>query len=484
MPSPPSIQSSPTLFAGAFLGLRPHKTQAQLLECRSRIVVACCGRQWGKSTADSILALHAAMTVKTTTGRGASIGIFAPTFRQAMIIWERCHDLATSAPQLLPHLDAAKTKRSGPPTITLRPFDTSAPTSTIWAATIGRDGKTVRGPNANFAIIDEAALVPLGKIESAIMPMLLVGGYDAPNRVLMTGTPAGTTGEFYDYWRRGDEGTDPMVEAFRFPSASSPLVDQSWLEARRKSATRLQFDVEYEAAFCDDLLALFPRSLIESCIDPGLAVPEAPSAGRRYVIGMDPAKFRDRSATVVLDVTETPHRVVHLEDLRGHDLLPQAAMVKGISDRYGGAAILVDSNGSGQAVWEELGRLGAPVSEYRITSNQAKLDLCNGLVRSMEARELRIPDHEALIRELTYFRRIENPQTRMTRMEAAPGEYDDYTIALALAVQKTARPPIFSPQSLARMHANRVPAEPWMKELVAMLHMSNEEFEAWRRRNL
>src|SRR5438105_6977832 len=63
--APPSIaprmRQSPTLFSAFVMGVEPHTTQAQFLECRTQTKVAAWGRRWGKSTAAALDASHLAV---------------------------------------------------------------------------------------------------------------------------------------------------------------------------------------------------------------------------------------------------------------------------------------------------------------------------------------------------------------------------------------------------------------------------------------
>ena len=138
-------------------------------------------------------------------------------------------------------------------------------------------------------------------------------------------TPFGMN-SFFDYWFKG-QGDDPSITSFSYPSESNPLLDKAHLEHQKLTMTSLAYSIEYGAAFREDQAAVFPWSLIQSCIqDPELFDTVPP--GRRFVAGYDPAKWHDRSALVVLDSTARPWQVVDIQDISGRDYIVQAPIVK------------------------------------------------------------------------------------------------------------------------------------------------------------
>lgn len=68
---------SPTAFAVGVLGILPHAKQAEFLESRARIKVACAGRCWGKSMACAIDVLWRAMARPSTTQLIVAPGVCA-----------------------------------------------------------------------------------------------------------------------------------------------------------------------------------------------------------------------------------------------------------------------------------------------------------------------------------------------------------------------------------------------------------------------
>lgn len=114
--------------------------------------------------------------------------------------------------------------------------------------------------------------------------------------------------------------------------------------------------------------------------------------------------------------------------------------------------VFCDATGVGQAVKDFLApairREGAYLVPVVITSGETerygkgtryipKASLVQRLAVLFSQERIVIPSEETeLVRELENFRRLISDTTRKPKYEAAPGEYDDLVIALALAVWK------------------------------------------------
>ena len=75
---------SPVAFAEKVLGIKPFPYQAKLLEDESKRIVACMGRQTGKTTTIAMKALYFA-----DTNPNVLVLITSPSLRQSMIMFDR-----------------------------------------------------------------------------------------------------------------------------------------------------------------------------------------------------------------------------------------------------------------------------------------------------------------------------------------------------------------------------------------------------------
>jgi hypothetical protein len=213
--------------------------------------------------------------------------------------------------------------------------------------------------------------------------------------------------------------------------------------------TQLAYETEFEAQFLDDQASVFRSEDISAAIEYELTA--GAISGHRYVIGFDPAKHGDRSGLVVLDITETPHRAVEVQDIGGREYLRQAGIVRDLAEAYHGASVLLDSTSHDQMV-EELKRQGVKAEDYKFTS-ESKGELTDGLQIALEQRALKIPHHPDLIRELSFYR-FQTTAAGNVKLGApeGAGHYDDLVTALALAVHAGRRrgPVLVSPGSIPK----------------------------------
>jgi phage FluMu gp28-like protein len=276
-------------------------------------------------------------------------------------------------------------------------------------------------------IVDEAAFVSERTITEAILPTLA----DTGGQLVLISTPFGRN-HFWEHFVRG-QSPDPSCRSFQFPSQQNPHISRAYIEAQRETMNDLQWRAEWCAEFLEDQATVFRWSLIERAIQGELS---DPVAGRRYSLGWDPAKYRDRSAVIVLDVTdERPQHVVCSHTLEGRDYGLQISRVAQIAASYNGADVLMDCTGNA-ALLEQLQATGTRVEGYQFT-NQSKQELIDGLVLALEQDRVTFPPTvDPLIRELRYYeyRLTAAGNVKLGAPERA-GATDDLTTALALALK-------------------------------------------------
>ncbi len=415
-PTPATLASRPDLFAQVLLGVELHPGQAEWLQCRARIKIACCGRRWGKSYSEAADLIWFAVTHHDTQQF-----LVAPTHDQSTIIFQYVVRMLHESP-LSSYIE--KIVYSPFPEIRLKND------SIIRARSTGNDGTNLRGHGADRIILDEAAFIG-GEVFTTISPLLATSRF---GELVLISTPFGRN-TFWEYWQRG-QGDDPDVQSFRYPSSSNPYLSQAYLEGERRDRTSLAYAVEYEAEFREDQNNVFPYTLVESCVRPGLE--SEPVYGHRYVIGYDPAKWADRSGVVVLDVSTKPWQVARCFDLSGRDYLVQAPQIGLLSQHYGyRPAVLLDATSHDQML-EQLLADGVNAEGFQFT-NTSKQELINGLVIAMEQGEVVIPNHHDLMTELAYYR-YELTAAGNVKLGADSKHHDDLVTALALAVHCAKQP--------------------------------------------
>jgi len=221
-------------------------------------------------------------------------------------------------------------------------------------------------------------------------------------------------------WRDKHEAlitTDPEGAAayFRF------------VEQERQSIPDFEFRRLYEAEWTEDEAAVF-RGL-DACIDrTGTGLLSAGSD--RFVIGVDVAQSVDYLAAVSYAINA--RRLELRYRARGIPYAQAAMTLKALSAELN-APLVVEENGPGVALIQELARLNVPVFPF-VTSAQSKQELILNLAADIQAGPTRcvVSDHSPLPHELAMYRYTRGP-TGLYRYSAPPGEHDDTVMAAALA---------------------------------------------------
>ncbi|KPV63614.1 MAG: Terminase-like family protein [Candidatus Bathyarchaeota archaeon BA2] len=148
------LREDPVLFAEIVLGFKPFPYQQKLLQDKSKRIVACMGRQTGKTTINAIKTIHFAYCNPKTL-----VLIVSPSLRQSIIMFDRILDLIYSNPWL-PKSVVRKTR-------TLIHLDNG---SRIVA--LPCSANLLRGYTANLIIADECSFIPEEVITKVMFPML------------------------------------------------------------------------------------------------------------------------------------------------------------------------------------------------------------------------------------------------------------------------------------------------------------------------
>lgn len=321
--------------------------------------------------------------------------------------------------------------------------------------------RAARGiPSASFLLFDEAGFIDkLKGIETGALPTTSMLG-DRARHVWCT-TPNGRSGTFSEHWfeDHGEEVIDPTPQgpagwprvrispdkqfakvAIHYSMHPIYGEDPDWAEKtrRKRQLTKMQWNQEYELDFAASDRQLYDHDLIEAA---EVGTWELPRRTGIYVMGIDPnGGGSDDFCAIVLDVTQSPWRVVagYAESGRSRDysLRHCAKLV----DQYNPDLVCVEKNGVGCAVAEAILTLrpGTEIEEFS-TSETFKVLITDRVALLLEQHELIIPDEEfpgepdhtnKLGDQLRNFRVDEKG-----KRNAATGWKDDGVMALAAACQ-------------------------------------------------
>lgn len=270
-----SAATDPGIFAERLLGrpLWPYQLDFARSDARYRIV--CAGRQVGKSTVLSVIALFEA-----ATRRGILVLLVSAGEAASQRLLRECATLAASSDVLRGSvLDESKSSL----TLSNGSRILSVPASE----------RQIRGNPVDLLCIDEAAFVAEEIWQSAEPAIAARPG----SRVILTSTPFGVDHFFRRLWQRGMSAPDAMYASWHWPSSVSPLMDRVLLEDIRSRENPIIFAREYEAEWADESGLLLTPDELEGAvldydlIDPGLVDSHGHRRTRHYATGQSESNW-------------------------------------------------------------------------------------------------------------------------------------------------------------------------------------------------
>lgn len=227
------------------VGIDPDPAQAKLLRSRSKRVLLCCTRQWGKSTTAGLRAAHCAIYEP-----GSLVICVSPTDRQSALLFDKIAGFV----RLAPHAP----KRTEDNKRSMRLANGSQVVSLPGSA------ETIRGFSApRKVIVDEAAFVD-DALFGAVGPMLAVSDGDLE----LLSTPYGKRGGYYEAWDQGGDGWTRI----RVPAQECPRISAEFLESERRRIPDWLFRQEYGCEFVETLDSVFTHDQVHGALCDGEAL--------------------------------------------------------------------------------------------------------------------------------------------------------------------------------------------------------------------
>ena len=219
----------------------------------------------------------------------------------------------------------------------------------------------VRGSTFNIIFLDEFAYVPNNIAEeffSSVYPTISSG---KSSKVMIVSTPHGMN-MFYKMWMDATNKRNDYAP-IEVHWSEVPGRDEAWKEQTIKNTSEAQFQTEFECEFLGSVDTLINASKIKTMavVEPrkspmGLDVYEMPIKDRIYVTTVDVSRglSSDYSAFVVIDVTQTPYKIV--AKYRDNDIKPIVLpnVINKVAKIYNNAFVLVEINDLGQQVADAL----------------------------------------------------------------------------------------------------------------------------------
>lgn len=439
------VRADPVAFARTFCKFYPHWYQMNILRDQSKNIAIRMGRQMGKTAGIAIKALHYAYTRPDayTAREKVTTVMVAPSQRQSKIMYNQVRDYIHSNPIL----ESAVIK-STQETLAL---DNN---SVIHNFPVGDSAEKVRGFSINLLIVDEAAYIR-ERIYTAINPSLAA----TDGSLIMIGTPASRTGQFYEAFYPSKERKklslkfsthwypySDAIDVVRMDSYGVPLANKEGQPITQLSRTRMEyykatmnaaaFAQEYEAKFVDDSLGYFTRDDIMANIEDYPM--EFKCDGKSiYSMGVDFAKYRDSYvALIIKKEVDGPLRVVYTMEARKRDYSETVPLTVKIAKRFKCRYVFCDSTGVGEPNTEVIRRDLTGVStveSVNMSSLSKQNDMYANVQRLLGEGMLKIPrSNRELISQLSLVMRTLSPSGKV-KIEAPDGEHDDFPDALCLA---------------------------------------------------
>ncbi len=404
-----ALRDDPVLFAEKILDFHPFDYQKRILQDRSKRIVACIGRQTGKTTTIAVKAIHFVYANPEST-----VLITAPSQRQSMIMFERILEFI-HASRYLPASVVRKTR-------TIVQLSNGSKIVALPCST-----NLLRGYTAHMIIADEAGFIPEEVITQVMFPMLATTqGY-----AIFLSTPWDKNHFFYRAFM------DPEYSVHHIKSSECPLITKEFLEEQKRNMTEQEYRMEYEAEFVEATASFFPQQLIRSCCenDPPLEFIhslEARIPQGEYYAGCDFGKLQDYSVIAVLRKEGDRLNLVYLYefplDTPYNDVIGHLTRAK---EKFHFRRLLIDQTGVGEPILEEI-KQGITNVDGTVLTTQKKEDVLTSLKLMMEQGRIRMPYERRLSQQINEQRYKYSKSGHLTFDHPESG-HDDQLFALALA---------------------------------------------------
>jgi len=390
---------------------QPHEKQQEILDSSNSEVVIAAGRGFGKTYVCSYEILKALL-------KGEHVLLVAPTYDLCDRVLEYVDNWIK---QSFPPLSKAVSLRP-PQTIDFRKLnDPNIPLGRLEARSV-ESPEGMLGKRFDLVVVDEAARVPRDVWHTYIYPATDKLG----SKLIAISTPR-SKNYFYEMWMKAKEGGG----AFQFASNERPDFPEDKWEHYKNNKPEDIFAQAYKAEFLTDATSVFKR--VDGVVDDNVLSDPKPNTS--YIMGLDLGRKEDFTVITVID--RTSNEVVYFDRFQKLDWPFQKKKVIEAAKRYNNAQIVIDSNNVGDAMSQDLERLGLFVTPFDLPGgkSQKKKELIENLSLFIENKYITIPNNRTLLDELSAFTWEITPGGR-TKYFAPKGLHDDCVMSLAYAVSE------------------------------------------------
>jgi len=322
---------------------------------------------------------------------GYRVGLIAPTFRQAKMIFAEVEKLYDASSIL--REATAKAPIRGSDVCYLK-FKSVAgkPGSYIEALPLGADGSKIRGSRFYLIVVDELAQVPTQTLDmvvrpmgaTSLAPMERVRRLEEQDRLIKAGLATAedfqeekvnkmvmTSSGYYKFnhmWRRMQDHWRMMREAeirgeecpyavWQVPYWDLPkgFLDKNNIAEAKRIMSSHEYSMEYEAAMVSDSEGFFKASLLEDCtLDSGFSIVFMGDNSKNYIIGVDPNQGGAASCGVVIIEMGKPHKIVSVFELMDKTTQSLTKSIQSLCDQFNVTRVFMDRGGGGKAIMDLL----------------------------------------------------------------------------------------------------------------------------------
>lgn len=377
--------------------------QREILDQARRFNVVCAGRRTGKTELALLRSLDFIL-------KGKPVAYFCPTYKMLSSFFREAVDMYR------PIISSVNKSEHHFTTLTGGTFD-------MWSLD---SADTVRGRKYALALIDEAAMVTdLRNAWNAVIRPTLT---DYQGSADFYSTPKGLN-YFHQLFAKGEDKNVAEWASFRFPTASNPFIAKSEIDSAKEDLPSDVFRQEYLAEFVEGEGSVFRN--IQACIKPGERNP-AEHKGHRIVAGIDWGQVNDWTAVSV--ACDECRLELELDRFNKIDWHFQRERIGVLFKKWNVSDALVELNSIGGPNFEELQRLGLPVTGFTTTA-QSKPQIVQNLALALEKQDLALTDDTSALRELEAYEAKRSDVTGRITYGAPAGFHDDTVIARALMAE-------------------------------------------------
>jgi phage FluMu gp28-like protein len=279
----------------------------------------------------------------------------------------------------------------------------------------------LRGRSADYAVIDESALISDDAYRKVLRPIFLLS-----KQVICCSTPLGKDSWFYELYQEGLIEGQTKYKSFHKPTSSNPLISSEEIEDMKRLLPDMIFRQEVEAEFLETGEGSVFKNFKDCIIDKNKIKPSG-----KYVAGIDVGRSEDYTVLSIIDINT--HKLVYINrwNKAGYSFIVNS--VAGILNTYKPIDCWVETNSIGDVFFDNLKEkyTGKLTSFY--TLNKNKQEIIESLIVDFETKSISIYDYEPLINELGTFGIEFSRSKRNVVYKGIRGSHDDTVMSLAFA---------------------------------------------------